>query len=304
MGTQKNNTQLNEDAGAIFNQTDPKSIKGVDILAYLSNLMASFSNKVDDIALFGVKQHNALKSYLSGELTVSNGRLGINRLAGVGAATDASIHWMTPVSLLFEIPTWNSAVKPIGAIVRYDNSAYLNAIEENEANPLGEGYIAVNVPMGYYGEPWQANSVYKQGLVVSVEMDGRKVLISNQNEGLMVTGVDVAALKTEWNEGKWAFVSELEPSAPVLITENTTMLNSDCGRKFYVGPTDHNITLIENLKAGWFAKFTSISDTKRFRFITTGKIVSVGDAVFLKAKGTADVVAYVDGEFNITGNLE
>jgi hypothetical protein len=241
---------------------------------------------------------------LSGELTVSNGRLGINRLTGVGAATDARIHWMTPVSLLFEIPTWNSAVKPIGAIVRYDNTAFVNSIADNEDNPYDYGYTVVYVPMGYYGEPWQANSVYKKGMVVSVEMDGRKVLISNQNEGLMVSGVDVAALKAEWNAGKWAFVSELEPSAPVLITENTAMLNSDCGRKFYVEDVDVNITVAEALRAGWFAKFTSISTTKRFRFLTAGKIVSVGDNVYLKAKGTADVVAYVDGEFNITGNLE
>lgn len=303
MGTQKNNTQLNDQANAIYSLTDPKSIKGINILPFLSNLIASFANKVDDISLFGVKQHSPLKSYLAGELTVSDGRLGINRITGVGGATDARIHWMTPVSLLFEIPTWNSSPKANGAIVRYENSAFVNTIADNEDNPYDYGYSTVNVPMGYFGEQWQPNSVYKQGMIVSVDIDGRKVLIRNQNEGLMVSGENTAALKSEWNNGKWSFYAELEPSSPVELSGATILVNSDCGKSFYVQDSIVNVTLSEGIKPGWSAKFFSTSESNYVSFQSSGKLNSVGDKTDMIPFGTVSCTCVTEGEFNLFGNL-
>lgn len=302
----KSNTQISAEINEILSRTAEDSIKPSDLRAILTNIKDSYTSLTNHIDLFGLQAHKSNRSvpYQLGESVLKDGVLQISKGVNSGAFQASNWLGLNKPNLLFELPEINSTQSyPAGTIMQSEFRAFkkLNTGIASDPYDVYE-YTLVNTPMGYYGEPWQSNTIYKAGMVVEATVDGRKVYLKNTSTNAMLSGANSAALKAEWNAGKWSFVSESEPSASVLMTESRTMLPSDIGRKFYCAELDVNVSLPETLNAGWYASFFSIA-TKFVRFGGTGKILSVEDYKDVTAKGSAFVHAVKDGEFNITGNL-
>lgn len=293
---QKNNTQLTAEATTIYSKTDPKSIKGSAILLFLKNVLASFLNKADDAKLLGVKEHDVTKPFKAGEITVKNGRIGRARIDTTGNATDSLYDWITPKNLLFEIPEWNSAPKSIGTLVRANNAAWRNVAANNQDHPQDFGYVGVNVPKCYYGEPYLSNSIYIAGMVVLADVDGRKVYLMCDFDFVTLS----TNIKNEWNQGKWVFVSQASMDQPYLIEGEYTLKPSDHKQIFTTSLG--GVVVANDLPLGFECDLISQNENK-LEVIGESAISSIDGNVVIDY-GRAKLIVIGNDRIHLSGDLK
>lgn len=304
----KSNTEINDIIVELLSRTSIGSIPPSELRELLKHIKDSYASLTNHIDLFGFKQHNPARSlnYELGEAVLKNGVLNISKGINSGTFNQTNYFALNKANILFELPFVNGAQSyNAGTIMQYEYRAFkkLNTSIAGDAYDEYE-YLEVNVPLGYFGEPWAANTIYKYGMVVEATIDGRSVYLQCLYPQIKESPNSISGLKTEWDSsGLWAYVSESKPSNAYLVTSDFTLNNTDIGKRYYVNNGSYAVTISESIRAGFSAKFFSTSPTHYMGFETSGVLSSVGDKHDLTPKGSAEINAVADGVFNLFGNL-
>lgn len=303
----KSNTQLNTIIVDLLSRTADGSIPPSELRDLLIDIKDSYSSLTNHIDLFGLKQHNPSRTlnYQLGEAMLKNGVLNISKGINGGAFNQSNFFPLNKANIMFELPYVNGTQSyNSGTIMQYDYRAYkkLNTSIAGDPYDIYE-YTELNVPIGYFGEPWAANTIYKSGMVVEAEIDSRKVYLKCLYENILVSAGSLEGLKSEWNTGKWSFVAESEPSSMYLVSASFTVNNSDHGKRFAVESSSINVNLPLALQSGWRAKFLSIGVDGVISFSSEGIITELLDRYTMKAKGSCEVESYGSGFYHLHGDM-
>ncbi len=300
----KNIADLTDDINTVLDQVDPGSISPAELKTLFESIRDSFVNRIDHLTLLGLRKHdeNRAEPYVADEMAHLNGALHINRSGSQGALSTANFLQITPGVILYDLPLINGSQSfDQYELVRYENRAF-QKLNNNSAWDVYDEFEfdQLNVPLGYYGEDWIGDGIYKDGMVVKATVGGREVYLRNNSVEPM-RSTDISA---EWIAGNWDYVADAKEGGLTALGATKTLDATDHGKTFYVEAQNSTVSIPIALPDGFNCRFVSY-DTSYVDFVEIGGSLASNASGHKRLAGYGQVKyeQYAGGFRKITGDL-